>query len=114
MSTSEKPAPAPRPSGPRPRYTRRPLARAEDVVIDIVLEDGALLSLQLTGVQSLVTRFEPAWEQSMTIGLVARDAPEGDFVTVARLEVADLVTHLLEHIPGVQFDPVLDDTDTSK
>ncbi len=88
---------------PRPRYTRRPLDRAEDIVVEVLLEDGALLTLHLTGVQSLVTRFEPTWGQSVTIGLAARDAPEGQFTTVARLEVADLVTHLLEHIPGVKF-----------
>ena len=85
----------------RPR--RRPLDAAQDVILEVLLDDGALLTLHLSGVQRVSTRFEPTWAQTLEVGLVARDEPDGPFRTVARVEVPDLVGHLLEHLPGVVF-----------
>ncbi len=91
----------PEPGSRKPR--RRPLETAQDVILEIVLEDGALLTLCLSGVQRVSTRFKPTWAQTMEVGLASRDEPDGSFQTVARVEVPDLVGHLLEHLPGVVF-----------
>lgn len=76
---------------------------AQDVVVELALEDGALLTLHLSGVQRVSTRFEATWEQAMTVGLAARDEPDGTYRTVARLAVPDLLSYLLEQLPGVEF-----------
>ncbi|MCB9756281.1 MAG: hypothetical protein H6713_40700 [Myxococcales bacterium] len=73
------------------------------MILEVLLDDGALLTLHLSGVQRVSTRFEPTWAQTLEVGLVARDEPDGPFRTVARVEVPDLVGHLLEHLPGVVF-----------